>query len=182
MSSNSFLYRQTPNLITIARIALVPIVIWLLAANWNSALGRWIALALFVLAAVTDGVDGSIARARNLVSDLGKILDPIADKALLSGALVALSLMDQVSWWITGLILTRELGITIWRLLIIRNRVVPASSGGKLKTVLQIVAISLVIAPLEQLGDFYFWLTQLTLWFATALTIVTGISYIRNSK
>lgn len=182
MSSSSFLYRQTPNIITIARIAIVPVVLYLLLTGWESQLLRWVALILFVFAAITDGIDGSIARSRNLITNLGKILDPIADKALLSGALIALSVIGQVSWWITGLILIRELGITIWRLVIVKRRVVAASGGGKFKTVIQIVAVSLVIAPLGFLGDWYFLATQVVLWFAVAVTLYTGFSYLRGSK
>lgn len=182
MSSNSFLYRQTPNLITIARIAVVPVVLFLILTGWDSGLQRWMALILFVLAAITDGIDGSIARSRNLITNLGKILDPIADKALLSGALIALSIINQVSWWITGLILIRELGITIWRLVIVKRKVVAASGGGKFKTVLQIVAVSLVIAPLGFFGDWYSLATQAVLWIAVAVTLYTGLSYLRVSK
>lgn len=182
MSSNSFLYRQTPNLITIARILLVPLVIFLLVSQWESILGRLAALVLFVLAASTDGIDGAIARKRNVISNLGKLLDPIADKALLSGALVTLSIMNQVSWWATGLILVRELGITIWRLSIANRKVVAASGGGKLKTVIQIVAISLVIAPFDFLGSWYLTFTDIGIWIAVAITVVTGLQYLRSMK
>lgn len=182
MSSRSFLYRQTPNLITSARIALVPVVLWLILGYWDSWVGRVAALVLLVLAASTDGIDGAIARKRNLVTNLGKILDPIADKALLSGALIALSIQDAIPWAATLIILARELGITVYRLVIVKKRVIAASGGGKFKTVMQIVAVSMVIAPFEILGDWYLVLTQIVLWFTVALTLYTGWQYLRPVK
>ena len=182
MTSRSFLYRQTPNIITSARIALVPVVLWLIFEYWDSWAGRMAALVLLVLAASTDGIDGAIARRRNLVTNLGKILDPIADKALLSGALIALSIQGAIPWLATGIILVRELGITIYRLVIVRKRVIAASGGGKLKTVMQIIAVSMVIAPFEFLGDWYSMLTQAVLWFTVALTVYTGVQYLRPAK
>lgn len=182
MTSNSFLYRQTPNIITSFRIAIVPLVLWLILAQWDTWMGRLAALVMLVLAASTDGIDGSIARRRNLVTNLGKILDPIADKALLSGALIALSIQDAIPWVATLIILVRELGITVYRLVIVRRRVIAASGGGKFKTVMQIIAVSMVIAPFEILGPWYFVLTQIVLWFTVALTVVTGIAYLRPKK
>lgn len=182
MSSKSFLYRQTPNLITTARIALVPVVLWLILGFWENDLGRVIALVLLVLAASTDGIDGAIARKRNLVTNLGKLLDPIADKALLSGSLIALSLVGQVQWWITIAILLRELGITVYRLVVAKRKVIAASSGGKFKTVLQIIAISLAIAPFDFLGSWYQTFVYLVLVFTVVITWYTGISYLRPRK
>lgn len=182
MTTRSFLYRQTPNIITSLRIALVPVVLWLIFEYWDSWAGRLAALVLLVLAASTDGIDGAIARKRNLVTNLGKILDPIADKALLSGALIALSIQGAIPWLATGIILVRELGITIYRLVVVRKRVIAASGGGKFKTVMQIVAVSMVIAPFGLLGDWYSILTQAVLWFTVALTVYTGIEYLRPKK
>ncbi|MEY4990730.1 MAG: CDP-diacylglycerol--glycerol-3-phosphate 3-phosphatidyltransferase [Actinomycetota bacterium] len=182
MNSKSFLYRQTPNLITTARIALVPIVLWLILGFWESDLGRVTALVLLVLAASTDGIDGAIARKRNLVTNLGKLLDPIADKALLSGSLIALSIIGQVQWWITVAILLRELGITVYRLVVAKRKVIAASSGGKFKTVLQIIAISLAIAPFDFLGSWYQIFVYLVLLFTVVITWYTGISYLRPRK
>jgi CDP-diacylglycerol--glycerol-3-phosphate 3-phosphatidyltransferase len=166
MSSNSFLYRQTPNLITMARIALVPVVLWLIVSQWESFWGRVAALVLLVLAASTDGIDGALARKRDLVSNLGKLLDPIG----------------VIEWWITIAILVRELGITLYRLVIAKKRVLAASGGGKFKTVLQIIAISLAIAPFEFLGDWYTLFVQAVLWFTVAVTWYTGIRYLIPSK
>lgn len=181
-TSRSFLYRQTPNLITSLRLAMVPLVLWLLLDYWEDPVIRFLAMVILIIAASTDGLDGSIARKRGLITNLGKILDPIADKALLSGSLIVLSLLGAVSWYATGLILIREFGITIYRLVVIRKRVIPASGGGKFKTVMQIVAVCLVIAPFGFLGDWYFWFTNLVVWFTVAITLWTGALYLWPKK
>jgi CDP-diacylglycerol--glycerol-3-phosphate 3-phosphatidyltransferase len=182
MTSRSFLYRQTPNIITSVRIALVPVVLWLILGYWGSWAGRVAALVLLVIAASTDGIDGAIARKRNLVTNLGKILDPIADKALLSGALIVLSIQGAIPWVATGIILVRELGITVFRLAVVKKRVIAASGGGKFKTVMQIIAVSMVIAPFDFLGPWFSVLTQIVLWFTVALTVYTGIQILRPQK
>jgi CDP-diacylglycerol--glycerol-3-phosphate 3-phosphatidyltransferase len=161
---------------------MVPLVLWLLLEFWSDPIMRLVAMVILILAASTDGLDGSIARRRGLITNLGKILDPIADKALLSGSLIVLSVLDAVSWYATVLILLRELGITLFRLLIIRRRVLTASSGGKFKTVMQIVAVCLVIAPFGFLGDWYFWFTNVVLWFTVAITLWTGALYLWPKK
>jgi CDP-diacylglycerol---glycerol-3-phosphate 3-phosphatidyltransferase len=173
--ATSFLYRQTPNLITISRIAMVPLILYLVTAEWDSYFGRSVALVLLVLAASTDGIDGAIARKRDLVSNLGKILDPIADKALLTGALIALSLQGAVPWLATWLILGRELAVTLFRLAIAKRRVIAATSGGKFKTVMQIIAVSLYVAPFGFLGLWYLWFSDTVLWFTVAVTLWTGV-------
>jgi CDP-diacylglycerol--glycerol-3-phosphate 3-phosphatidyltransferase len=182
MTSRSFLYRQTPNLITSLRILMVPIVLWLIMVGWDSTADRVIALILLVLAASTDGIDGAIARKRNLVTNLGKILDPIADKALLSGALIVLSIQGAVPWWATVLILVREFGITVYRLVVAKRRVIAASGGGKFKTVLQIIGVSMAVAPFDFLGSWWGWLTQAVIVFAVVVTWYTGIQYLRPQK
>lgn len=182
MTSRSFLYRQTPNLITSVRILMVPLVLWLIMVGWDSFADRMIALVLLVLAASTDGIDGAIARKRNLVTNLGKILDPIADKALLSGALIVLSIQGAVPWWATVLILIREFGITVYRLIIAKRRVIAASGGGKFKTVIQIIGVSMAVAPFDFLGAWWGWLTQAVITFAVVITWYTGIQYLRPAK
>ena len=182
MSSKSFLYRQTPNLITSARILMVPLVLWLMMVGWDSTLDRLLALVLLIIAASTDGIDGAIARKRNLITNLGKILDPIADKALLSGALIVLSIQDAVPWWATIVILVREFGITVFRLVVAKKRVIAASGGGKLKTVIQIVGVCMAIAPFDFLGNWWGVLTSIVIYLAVALTIWTGIQYLRPVK
>lgn len=136
------------NLITIARILLVPaFVAVVLAYPDPTDVHRWLAVGLFVLSAATDGVDGAVARSRGEVTNLGKLLDPIADKLLIGGALVTLSALGQVPVWFTVVILVREIGMTIYRFTVIRKKVVAASGLGKLKTILQSVLVGFLLAP-----------------------------------
>jgi CDP-diacylglycerol--glycerol-3-phosphate 3-phosphatidyltransferase len=169
-----------PNLITVVRILLAPLFIWMLLADagQDGAL-RWAAAVLFILAIATDGIDGAIARKYNLVTDLGKLLDPIADKVLTGGALLALSILGELWWWVTIVILIRELGITVFRFVMLRDRVIPASRGGKLKTIMQSVAISLFLVPLWLvLGDWIRWVDYAAMAVALVLTVSTGIDYL----
>jgi ribonuclease J len=129
-----------PNSITLLRILLVPVFITLLFVSpEKSSLERWFVVAIFVLAISTDGIDGAIARKRNLVTNLGKLLDPIADKALIGGALVALSILGELSWYITAVILIREVGITVYRLIVAKRRVIVASFSSHVHRVQQVV-------------------------------------------
>ncbi len=168
------------NIITVARILLAPVFIWLLLSdNHEFGLLRYLAAGLFVLAIVTDSLDGALARGRNLITDLGIILDPIADKVLIGGALVALSILGDLPWWITIVILVREFGITIFRFAALSKRVIPASRGGKLKTVVQAVAISLfLVAPWTFLGPWAGWVSWVFMIAALLLTVVTGVEYL----
>lgn len=169
-----------PNIITVVRILLAPLFVWMLLADaGHDGWLRWAAAVLFVLAIATDGVDGAIARRRNLVTDLGKLLDPIADKVLTGGALVALSILGELPWWVTVLILVREIGITVYRFVVIRQGVIAASRGGKLKTIVQSVAISLALFPLWTLfGDWVYWVNGVVMTVAVILTVVTGLDYL----
>ena len=168
------------NIITVVRILLAPVFIWLLLLdNGEMGLLRYIAAALFIVAIVTDAVDGHLARGRNLITNVGIILDPIADKVLTGGALVALSILGELPWWITILILVREFGITIYRFAVLSKVVVPASRGGKLKTILQAVAISLFLVPLSTVvGVWILWLNWSVMAIAVVLTVYTGIEYL----
>ncbi len=168
------------NALTVLRIGLVPVFAWLLLhdagddAAWRVA--AWVA---FTVAVITDGVDGDIARRRGLVTDFGKIADPIADKALIGSALVLLSLLGELTWWVTALVLLRELGITALRFVVIRHGIMPASHGGKVKTVLQSVAIGLYVLPLDAWFDS--WATTLAWWTmlaAVVVTVLTGLDYV----
>jgi len=168
------------NLLTMLRIALVPFFAWaLLADGGHSTTGRLVATALFVLAAVTDRVDGWLARRNDQITDLGKLLDPIADKLLIGTALVLLSVLDDLSWWVTVIILVREIGITLMRFFLLRYVVLPASRGGKVKTVLQSVAIGLYLLPLDALPDWVAVVAAVTMAAALVVTVVTGIDYLR---
>jgi CDP-diacylglycerol--glycerol-3-phosphate 3-phosphatidyltransferase len=171
---------NVPNMITVVRIALVPVFIWLLLAD-NGELGitRWVAAVLFILAIATDSLDGYLARSRNLVTDVGIILDPIADKALTGAALIMLSVLGELWWWVTIVILVRELGITIFRFAVLSKRVIPASRGGKLKTIVQAVAISLFLLPFASvLGDGVLWVNFTVMAAAVVLTVFSGIDYL----
>jgi CDP-diacylglycerol--glycerol-3-phosphate 3-phosphatidyltransferase len=124
-------------------------------------------------------VDGLLARRQNLVTDFGKILDPIADKVLIGGALISLSILGELWWWVTIVILVREIGITIYRFVALRNRVIAASWLGKLKTVVQAVAISFALVPLPSLlGDWMYWVNWTLMGAALVLTVVSGIEYL----
>ncbi|MBH0117925.1 CDP-diacylglycerol--glycerol-3-phosphate 3-phosphatidyltransferase [Salinibacterium sp. NG253] len=168
------------NIVTVVRIFLAPLFIWmLLFDDGEMGLIRYLAAALFIFAIVTDTVDGHLARGRNLITNVGIILDPIADKILTGGALVALSILGELPWWITILILVREFGITIYRFAVLSKVVVPASRGGKLKTVLQAVAISLFLVPLfTVLGPWVLWVNWFVMAIAFILTMYTGIEYL----
>ncbi|MFL6056904.1 MAG: CDP-diacylglycerol--glycerol-3-phosphate 3-phosphatidyltransferase [Actinoallomurus sp.] len=159
------------NLLTMVRLVLVPFFVWLMFLN-----GTWwrvAALTMFAVASLTDRVDGELARRRNLITDFGKILDPIADKALVGSALVSLSLLGRLWWWVTIAILVREVGITLLRFVVIRYGVIAASRGGKLKTMLQVIAIGLYVmpGPIDPLR----WIVMGA---ATVVTVVTGLDYL----
>ena len=169
-----------PNIITVVRILLAPLFFWmLLADNGTDGALRWWAAVLFIVAIATDGVDGAIARRYNLVTDLGKLLDPIADKILTGAALIGLSILAELPWWVTVLILVREIGITVFRFAMLSDRVIPASRGGKLKTIAQSVAISLALLPLWLVfGEWIHWVNTITMTIALLLTVYTGIEYL----
>jgi CDP-diacylglycerol--glycerol-3-phosphate 3-phosphatidyltransferase len=168
------------NIITVVRILLAPVFIWLvLLDNGEHGAIRYVAAALFILAIATDGLDGKLARRRNLVTDVGIILDPIADKVLIGGALVSLSILGELPWWITIVILVREFGITIFRFAVLSKRVIPASRGGKLKTTIQAVAISLFLVPLWTfLGEWVWYVNWTVMIAALLLTVYTGAEYL----
>ena len=169
------------NVVTVLRIALVPFFAWaLLADGGHTTTGRLIATALFVVAAATDRLDGWLARRSGQVTDLGKMLDPIADKVLIGTALVLLSWLGDLPWWVTVIILVRELGITAMRFFLLRYVVLPASRGGKLKTVLQSVAIGLYLLPLDALPAFVSVVAMVFMGAALVVTVVTGFDYART--
>ena len=170
-----------PNSITAVRILLVPVFVWLLVNSTTSisSTNRWLAVGVFLVAISTDGLDGYLARKRGLVTNLGKILDPIADKALIGGALVTLSALGAVDWWLTALLLVRELGITFYRFAVIRKRIVAASGGGKVKTVLQAVTVVLLVAPMTFFWPGWYKSVSLGMLYLTLIvTIYTGLQYL----
>ncbi len=161
------------NILTIARLALVPVfAALLLHAGGAESWWRSAAALVFMIASFTDRLDGQLARDRGLITDFGKIADPIADKALMGTALGALSALGMLWWWVTAVILVREFGITLLRFWVIRYGVIAASRGGKLKTLLQVLAISLYMLPwIPQ------WLRAVVMAAAVVVTIGTGADY-----
>lgn len=167
-----------PNTLTLGRLVLVPVFVVLLAAGTTPL--RWCAVVVFVVASVTDQLDGHLARSRNLVTAFGTLADPIADKALTLGAFVTLSALGEVPWWVTLVIAGRELGITVWRAVLARRSIVPASTGGKIKTVLQMTAIIILVVPwgsfvgpepMRTIG-------LVVLYVALVVTVATGVDYV----
>jgi CDP-diacylglycerol--glycerol-3-phosphate 3-phosphatidyltransferase len=164
------------NILTAVRLVLVPVFVYLVVASQLTGTGPRIAACLvFCVASATDFVDGWIARRWSLVTSFGKVADPIADKALTGTALILLSVYDRLPWWVTLLILVREWGVTALRFWVIRYGIIPASRGGKLKTVLQIAAIAWYLwpvpAPADQVGP---WLMGAAL----VVTVATGVDYV----
>jgi CDP-diacylglycerol--glycerol-3-phosphate 3-phosphatidyltransferase/cardiolipin synthase len=171
-----------PNALTVLRVLLVPVFAYaLIYDGGQSVAGRLLALAVFAAAVATDKVDGWLARRWGQITNLGKLLDPIADKLLIGTALVLLSWLDELPWWVTVLVLVRELGITVMRFFLLRYVVLPASRGGKLKTVLQSVAIGLYLLPLAHLPIAVSWSAWTLMGAAVLVTVVTGLDYVRTA-
>lgn len=168
------------NMLTLLRFVLVPLVVLALLADDGGGGWRWVAAGMFVLAALTDRFDGYLARRLGQVTDWGKLVDPIADKALVGASLVTLSSLGDIPWWVTVVVLVRELGVTALRFAVLRYVVIPASPGGKLKTVLQTVAIAMFLLPLDTLPAALGVLAWVVLAAAVALTVVTGVDYLRR--
>lgn len=165
-----------PNALTVLRLILVPVfLLALFAGGGHQTSFRWLAWAIFAVAAITDRFDGHIARKRGQVTDFGKIADPMADKALTGSALIGLSMLGDLYWWVTIVILVREIGITLLRFAVLRYGVIAASPGGKAKTLIQILAIGLYILPLP---PSLHWIAATFMLAAVILTVVTGIDYL----
>jgi CDP-diacylglycerol--glycerol-3-phosphate 3-phosphatidyltransferase len=170
---------NVPNFLTTIRIIVVPILAWLLfREDAASESNRLIAGVLFIIAALTDIADGTIARRWNLITNFGKIFDPIADKALIGVALVGLSYLNLLDWWFTWVILARELFVTFLRFWVINKGVIPASRGGKLKTIMQIIAISFYLLPLPETVSL---LAEVLMYVAVILTLATAVDYIMKA-
>ncbi|MEU7638138.1 MULTISPECIES: CDP-diacylglycerol--glycerol-3-phosphate 3-phosphatidyltransferase [unclassified Streptomyces] len=167
------------NVLTMLRLLLVPAFVLLLVHDGGtSPVWRSFAWAAFAVAMITDVFDGHLARTYNLVTDFGKIADPIADKAIMGAALICLSVLGDLSWWVTGVILFRELGITLMRFWVIKHGVIPASRGGKIKTLAQGTAVGMYVLVLTgPLATFRWWVMAV----AVVLTVVTGLDYVRQA-
>jgi CDP-diacylglycerol--glycerol-3-phosphate 3-phosphatidyltransferase len=167
------------NALTVLRLLLVPVfAVLLFHGDGHETAWRIWACVVFVLASITDRLDGELARKRGLVTEFGKLADPIADKALVGTALVGLSALDELAWWVTVVILVREVGVTLLRFWVIRHGVIAASRGGKIKTLLQGVAIGLYVLPLSG------WLhvvAVVVMGAAVALALITGVDYVARA-
>jgi CDP-diacylglycerol--glycerol-3-phosphate 3-phosphatidyltransferase len=167
------------NALTVFRLALVPVfLLALFAGGGHDTAWRVVAWAVFAVASVTDRIDGDLARKRGLVTEFGKLADPIADKALIGAALIGLSALGDLPWWITVVMLVREVGVTFLRFWVIRHGVIAASRGGKVKTLLQGIAIGLYVLPLSG------WLhtvAVVVMGAAVALALITGGDYVARA-
>lgn len=190
-------WNSPPNLVTYARIALVVVflILDIAAGAWgvDSLPMRWVAAVLFIVAASTDKIDGWLARRNNQVTELGKLMDPIADKLLMCSALIVASAYGELPWWATILFLVREIGITVMRFFVIDSGggVIAAAWPGKLKTVFQSVGLSLLLIPLWSLVpgsdanpiwlDAYYWLSYALIYIALVLCLYSGAVYVINT-
>ena len=186
---------NVPNALTTLRIVMVPFFGWaLLHDGGDSVLWRMVAFALFVAAMITDKIDGDIARSRNLVTNFGKIANPIADKAITGMAFIGLSIVGDIWWWVTIVVLIREWSVTLLRLSVLKSVVIAASNSGKLKTTLQAVALSVLLLPLPHgenahdgnfdqfgiAGEVLFYAGQVCLAGAVAMTMWSGYEFFRD--
>ena len=169
---------NVPNPLTVLRIVMVPVFIVVLFTAPSDFGWRMAATAVFVAAILTDLADGHIARKYNLVTDFGKLWDPVADKALTGAAFIALGVLDELNWIIIVVILLREWGITWLRAVIAKHGIMAANRGGKLKTVTQSVALGLYLLGRENLPDWLSMVALVIMLLAFVLTLVTGIIYV----
>jgi CDP-diacylglycerol---glycerol-3-phosphate 3-phosphatidyltransferase len=171
-----------PNALTVLRFLLVPVyATFLFMDGGSNPWWRFWAWLVFVLAAVTDGIDGKIARERGEITNFGKVADPIADKALTGSALIGLSMLGLVPWWATVVMLGREIAITLLRFAVLRHGIIPASRGGKAKTLTQAIAIGFYLLPLPELigaATAVAWVRGALLGLALVLTVATGVDYV----
>jgi len=185
------------NVLTTLRIVMVPFFGWaLLHDGGNDPLWRWVAFALFAVAMITDKIDGDLARKYDLITDFGKIADPIADKAITGMAFIGLTVVGDVWWWVTAIVLVREWGVTLLRLSVLKQVVIPAAMSGKIKTVLQAVALSGLTWPLPHgnahdgafdfwpgpLGELLFYAGQALLAGAVVMTMWSGWEFVREVR
>ncbi|MEI6251727.1 MAG: CDP-diacylglycerol--glycerol-3-phosphate 3-phosphatidyltransferase [Mycobacteriaceae bacterium] len=167
------------NALTALRLALVPVFLYFLfAGDGHESASRITAFVIFAVAIITDRIDGWLARTYDMVTDFGKLADPIADKMLIGAALIGLSALGDLPWWVTVLILIREVGVTVLRFALLNRGVIPASRGGKLKTLVQAIAIGLFILPLHSWPPIWSTVAWAVMWVAIVLTVVTGLDYV----
>jgi CDP-diacylglycerol--glycerol-3-phosphate 3-phosphatidyltransferase len=180
---------NVPNALTALRIAMVPLFGWALLHDGGDSQGwRWFAYGLFVVAMVTDKIDGDIARKHNLITNFGKIADPIADKAITGMAFIGLSIIGALWWWVTMLVLVREWSVTFARLSIARQVVIAARQSGKIKTLAQALALGGFVAPFKDLtgtwdvpGQVVWWAAAALMAVAVVLTVTSGVDFARDA-
>ena len=190
-------WNAPPNLVTYSRIVLVVIflVLDIMAGGWgaNNLTMRWVAAVLFIIAASTDKIDGWMARKYNQVTEMGKLMDPIADKLLTCGAMIVCSAFGELAWWVTILFLIREIGITVMRFFVMERpggKVIAAAWPGKLKTVVECVGLAMLLLPMWSLGSgqstpfwmtAYYFLTYAVIYVALVLCLYSGVIYLYNT-
>ena len=171
---------NTPNKLTVARMILVPFLVIFMLTGWGREANRWICLAIFVAASVTDWFDGHLARKYNLITNFGKFMDPLADKLLVCSAMICMIELDRLPAWVVIIIIGREFIISGFRLIAAENGVVIAANyWGKFKTVSQMIMIILLIVDF---GGFFAILTEVFIWLSVALTIISLLTYIMQNR
>lgn len=169
----------TPNFITVARLLFVPVGAYTLFKNGgNDSTWQYISWVVFFILGLSDIADGNLARSRNTITEFGKFLDPVADKVMIGTAMISLSILNRLPWWITIVILVREIGITIFRLAIIKRGVIAANKGGKIKSTFQNFGVGFYVLPL---GTNLYWFRDGFMAIAVILTIATGLYYVRSA-
>ncbi len=167
------------NLLTGLRLVLVPVfLVALFADGGHQNIWRVVAFAVFAVAVITDRLDGALARSYGMVTEFGTLADPIADKLLIGAALIGLAVLGDLPWWVSIVILAREIAVTVLRFAVLRRGVIPASRGGKLKTLVQAVAIGLFVLPLHALPGPWVGGAWVVMWAAIVLTVLTGVDYV----
>ncbi len=168
-----------PNKLTLLRVIMVPFFVLVLLARTFGEASDWVALAIFVLASLTDLADGKIARKYNLITNFGKFMDPLADKLLVCSGMICLISLGRIPSWVVCIIVAREFVISGFRLIAAeQGNVIAASYWGKFKTVFQMIMVILMIANLEVLAP----LTALVMWIATALTVISLVDYVYKNR
>lgn len=169
----------TPNFITVLRLLFVPVGVYTLFKNGgDDSTWQYISWCVFFILGMSDILDGNLARSRGKVTELGKFLDPVADKFMIGAAMISLSILDRMPWWITIVILTREIGITIFRLSVIKRGVIPANKGGKAKAMMQGFGVGFYVLPLS---ESLYWFRDGFMYIAVVLTIATGLYYVKSA-
>jgi CDP-diacylglycerol--glycerol-3-phosphate 3-phosphatidyltransferase len=169
----------TPNFITVMRLLFVPVGAYTLFKNGgDDPTWQYISWCVFFVLGLSDVLDGKLARSRGTITKFGEFLDPVADKVMIGAAMISLSILGRMPWWITIVILGREIGITLLRLAIIRRGVIAANKGGKIKATFQSFGVGFYVLPLP---TWLFWFRDGFMAIAIALTIVTGAYYVKSA-